>query len=79
MVDFFPPNLEDFAVPEKAKNTLDASPGETNGDRVTNWEWRFCLLVEGAEPAPRGTQREQMKLFVAGSDAVHFLQLDAAE
>ncbi|PKY05522.1 telomere-binding alpha subunit central domain protein [Aspergillus campestris IBT 28561] len=79
VVDFFPPNLADFAVPEKAENTLDTSPSQTHGDRITNWEWRFCLLVEGAEPVPRGTQREQMKLYVAGPDAVHFLQLDAAD
>lgn len=63
VVDFFPPNLEDFAVPEEPDNgrlamsnseELDTSSGPKS---FTRWEWRFCLLVENptlqAQASPR--------------------------
>ncbi|KAF9892532.1 hypothetical protein FE257_001641 [Aspergillus nanangensis] len=74
VVDFFPPNLEDFAVPES-----DECLTSGNKDNVVRWEWRFCLLIESASPPPAGQPKEQMKLYVAGPEAVYLLRLDASE
>lgn len=90
VVDFFPPKLEDFAVPydpEYAMLSESASDDEDeDGDtRITGrrrrrmWEWRFCLLVENGTPPPRGQPRERMKLFVSGHDAEYLLKLDAVK
>ncbi|KAE8555389.1 hypothetical protein EYB25_000084 [Talaromyces marneffei] len=80
VVDYFPPNIADFSVPYipeyssvySSDNEDDITP-ETPGVR---WEWRFCLLVEDAQILP-GQPREQIKLFVSGSDAEFLLKLDA--
>ncbi|EEP83007.1 predicted protein [Uncinocarpus reesii 1704] len=89
VVDFFPPNLEDFAVAYNSEyDMLDDAPessdlSDSGGDftdRRRRWEWRFCLLVEDAGPgilhAP-GRKRERLKLFVTGPDAVFLLSIDA--
>ncbi|KAJ5159703.1 uncharacterized protein N7482_006707 [Penicillium canariense] len=78
VVDFFPPNLEDFAVqvPMGSIMTGDDNENAASTQRM-EWEWRFCLLVEGTEPqVPRDQAREQMKLFVTGAEGVHLLSLD---
>lgn len=84
VVDFFPPNLEDFAVPVPRDSILDDTDNSedqsTANGRHAIWEWRFCLLVEDGEPTPRNQQpRERMKLFVSGAEAVHLLRLDPKE
>lgn len=83
MVDFFPPNLADFAVEVPMNSIIDHGDEEmddgTNGRR-TDWQWRFCLLVEGAEPVGSKQQpRELMKIYVAGADGEHLLNLSATE
>ncbi|KAF7122949.1 hypothetical protein CNMCM5793_001125 [Aspergillus hiratsukae] len=85
VVDFFPPKLEEFAVPDDSEHELrpDAGVDEThnshNSGRSIRWQWRFCLLVESVPPPPRGKPRERMKLFVSGADAEYLLKLDAAD
>ncbi|KAH1298488.1 hypothetical protein KXV29_008547 [Aspergillus fumigatus] len=84
VVDFFPPKLEDFAVPEESdhKPRLDAEVDEIHNfhraDRSIRWQWRFCLLVENVPPHPHGKSSQRMKLFVSGADAEYLLKLDAA-
>ncbi|BDD55208.1 hypothetical protein MPDQ_005779 [Monascus purpureus] len=89
VVDFFPPNLEDFSVPID-RECAALSDSESDLDDLHNcditinsssrnivWEWRFCLLVESASPSSLGQTKERMKLFVSGPDAEHLLKLDA--
>ncbi|KAF7585818.1 hypothetical protein BBP40_010060 [Aspergillus hancockii] len=80
VVDFFPPNLEDFAVPQEPEdNHSDGGMDYAEGESSTKWEWRFCLLVEDASPPPPGQPKEQMKLFVSGSEAEYLLYLSATD
>ncbi|EAW14469.1 telomere-binding alpha subunit central domain protein [Aspergillus clavatus NRRL 1] len=81
VVDFFPPLLEDFAVPDLSESRRQTSPSRESGrptdpDRFIPWVWRFCLLVENVPP-PRGQPKERMKLFVSGADAEYLLKIDA--
>lgn len=94
VVDFFPPNLEDFSVPtepeyaalsdsgsdpdDNADDAEAAINGNSSSRRIV-WEWRFYLVVESASPLPPGQTKEQMILYVSGHDAVHLLKLDAVE
>lgn len=84
VVDFFPPRLEDFAVaynPEYAMLS-DAESDEDSSMGQQRWEWRFCLLVEDGGPNARykkGENRDRLKLFVAGQDAVFLLGIDAVK
>lgn len=80
-VDFFPPNLADFAVPKsrRAVSDDDDYDGSNNVNRFTMWDWRFCLLVESAAPLPPGESRERIPLFVSGADAVYLLCMDPVE
>ncbi|KAF4210687.1 hypothetical protein CNMCM8980_004052 [Aspergillus fumigatiaffinis] len=88
VVDFFPPKLEDFAVPEGSDHeprpdaeldeTLNSHSSNSSG-RTIRWLWRFCLLVENVPPPTHGKSRERMKLFVSGADAEYLLKLDAAD
>lgn len=74
VVDFFPPDLADFAVQVRTKTIARQS------QEHRTWEWRFCLLVEGIEPVMSKDQpREQMKIFVSGAEAEHLLCLDPTE
>lgn len=85
VVDFFPQNLEDFAVPEESEKTR--SPGSdddeenisNNSNGFIRWVWRFCLLVESAGSPPQGESKKQMPLFVSGPDAVCLLRMDPAK
>lgn len=77
VVDFYPPDLEDFAV-------QIPMPGYGNDDddlgpQYTTWEWRFCLLAEGTDPTDSKQPRELMKIFVHGGEGVHLLGLDPDE
>ncbi|PWY72240.1 telomere-binding alpha subunit central domain protein [Aspergillus sclerotioniger CBS 115572] len=76
VVDFFPPRLEDFSVPEDASDD-ETGPGDPN--RFIRWEWRFCILVESVPPPPAGQAKEQMRLFVAGPNAEYLLGLTAVD
>ncbi|PYH44006.1 telomere-binding alpha subunit central domain protein [Aspergillus saccharolyticus JOP 1030-1] len=77
VVDFFPPNLEDFAVAKTRDSSSEASDGEDSN--FTTWEWRFCLLVESVPPPPLGQTKQQVRLFVSGAEAVYLLRLDAVD
>lgn len=81
VVDFFPPKLEDFAVQVPMESVLAGKDGQPPaGTPRMEWEWRFCLLVEGTEPLmSKNDVRAQMKLFVTGAEAVHLLGLDPTE
>ena len=57
VVDFFPPNLEDFAVQVPNKPIVSHSDNMNGSDEHMIWEWRFCLLVEGIEPLPPNETR----------------------
>lgn len=79
VVDFFPPNLEDFAVPEEPdQDSSEDGELDTSSDpkNFTSWEWRFCLLVENATPPGPGVPNERMRLFVSGPDAECLLGVD---
>lgn len=87
MVDFFPPDIADFAAPCKPRHFASSpslSSDDENEDEVTSetrgikWEWRFCLLVEDAKITP-GQTRDRIKLFVSGAEAEFLLKLDAVE
>ncbi|KAF1815222.1 hypothetical protein P152DRAFT_249139 [Eremomyces bilateralis CBS 781.70] len=86
VIDFDPPNLEDFSrsLDDEAYN--DAAPEtdfDSDGDSVLCspkcWEWAFRFLVEDALPVHAGAKAAQMELIVAGQDAEHLLQLDATD
>lgn len=81
VVDFFPPNLEDFAVPLNGKSAISSSAADSDGDPgdPIRWEWRFCLLLESGAPPPPGQPKKYMKLFVSGHDAEYLLRMDAVE
>lgn len=82
VIDFFPPDLEDFAFPLNGETSLFSSSanggGRGPGDPI-RWEWRFCLLLESGSAPPPGQARERMKLFVSGYDAEYLLKMDAVE
>lgn len=82
VVDFFPPNLEDFAVEVPMESIVTRGDHEMDDgtSRRTEWQWRFCLLVEGTEPvASKQQPRELMKIYVAGAHGEHLLGLTATE
>lgn len=82
VVDFFPPDIADFAVAYNPDYPASDSEGDDDDDvspsRRVRWEWRFCLLVEDAKIAP-GQSRNRIKLFVSGAEAEFLLKLDAVE
>lgn len=79
VVDFFPPNLEEFAV--KVPNEPIVAHADSMDDNRIHmiWEWRFCLLVEGTEPLPPNETRQRMKLYVCGADGEHLLDSEPVE
>lgn len=81
VVDYFPPNLEDFAVEVPNKSILGNDDYmDTDSPYSKSWEWRFCLLLEGIDPIINKHQRrEQMKVFVSGPEGEHLLDLSPAE
>lgn len=84
VVDFFPPKLEDFAVPQKSNQTGRSGSDDDDGDNndssgFVRWSWRFCLLVESSATPPPGESRERMPLFVAGPEAEYLLRMDAVK
>lgn len=83
VVDFFPPNLADFAIEVPMKPIVrrdDDEMDDGSNNQRTEWQWRFCLLVEGTEPmASKQQPRELMKIYVAGAEGEHLLSLTATE
>ncbi|KAL7797540.1 hypothetical protein V8C37DRAFT_369809 [Trichoderma ceciliae] len=92
VVNFMPPDLQDFAQPKKIteygmlsdNEESDADydlEGEATADRDTarNWEWRFFLELEDAIP-PKDNQEERKTLWVAVNNfsAQCLLNLDAS-
>ncbi|KAI4138163.1 MAG: hypothetical protein LQ341_004786, partial [Variospora aurantia] len=89
VVDFFPDQLIDFAVPKHKKSEYDvlsdysqessddhqSLPSDTNSendDTISNWEWRFALVLEDASPG----RTERLSVYVSTTDAVFLTKLD---
>ncbi|OGM41530.1 telomere-binding alpha subunit central domain protein [Aspergillus bombycis] len=81
VVDFFPPDIKDFAVRQQPKENHSGSSMYRNAedDGITRWEWRFCLLIEDALPPPPGQPKEQIKLFVSDANAEFLLKMSATD
>ncbi|KAJ5165971.1 hypothetical protein N7492_006267 [Penicillium capsulatum] len=82
VVDYFPPNVADFAVqvPNKSIRHRGKDPLCNDEDSPKIWEWRFCLLIEGVEPLPTKMEpRAQMKLFVSGAGGEFLLNDHATD
>ncbi|KEF55515.1 uncharacterized protein A1O9_08265 [Exophiala aquamarina CBS 119918] len=83
VVDFFPDNVEDFAVPREEPESENNDPSELDGsdsdaESKKKWVWRFFLLVEDAQHAPKASNRGdiapvQMQLLVADTDGEFLL------
>lgn len=93
VVNFMPPDLEDFAQPKKSteywmlsdNEESDADlglDGEAMMDRATakEWEWRFFLELEDAS-LPKDNQGEKKTLWVAvnNSSAQCLINMDASD
>ncbi|MCJ1479389.1 hypothetical protein MMC13_008074 [Lambiella insularis] len=53
----------------------DEEPERSQG-REKKWEWRFCLLLEDANPSMEKA-RDRIKVYVADQDAEFLLKMDA--
>ncbi len=94
VIDFFPPNLVDFAVlrPKASEYAIlsDDDCSESENDQQSNdiddrsvaedaqWEWRFGLVLEDALSA-RQQEKATIEVFVTGHDAEGLLKLEAEE
>ncbi|RFU72361.1 telomere-binding alpha subunit central domain-containing [Trichoderma arundinaceum] len=93
VVNFMPPDLEDFAQPKKLteydilsdseESDIElVSEGEAMVDRATarEWEWRFFLELEDANP-PEDDREKKKTLWVAVNNlsAQCLLSLDASD
>ena len=94
VIDFFPPNLVDFAVlrPKASEYAIlsDDDCSESENDQQSNdiddrsvaedaqWEWRFGLVLEDALSA-RQQEKATIEVFVTGQDAEGLLKLEAEE
>ncbi len=94
VIDFFPPNLVDFAVlrPRASEYAIlsDDDCSESENDQQSNdiddrsvaeeaqWEWRFALVLEDALSA-RQQGKATIEVFVTGQDAEGLLKLEAEE
>lgn len=94
VIDFFPPNLADFAVarPRASEYAIlsedecseSASDQQSNDldDRSeaedTQWEWRFGLVLEDALGS-RHQEKATVEVYVTGQDAEGLLKLEAEE
>lgn len=56
------------------------TPGDEEPDRSQEqekkWEWRFCLLLEDANPSLEKA-RDRIRVFVADQDVEFLLNMDA--
>ncbi|KAK5049129.1 hypothetical protein LTR84_005552 [Exophiala bonariae] len=88
VIDYFPDNVEDFAVPQRdseydvlsdhgsgPESDVDLSQGIAEG---VKWVWRFFLLIEDANPqTSNGNVCAQMQLLVADADGEFLLNQEA--
>ncbi|KAI9884705.1 MAG: hypothetical protein M1823_003523 [Watsoniomyces obsoletus] len=94
VVDFYPPNLADFAVPcrvseydvlSDAGNDSNDSDSEASSSPAPDetgsirWEWRFCLLLEDAQINASNGNHSRIKVFVSQNDADYLLGLEAED
>ena len=84
VVDFFPNDLADFAVPSRDSHydmlsDQDDSDSEVDmtqlNDRDVRWKWRFFLVVEDASRAP-DQQPARMELLVFDDEGEYLLNMD---
>lgn len=94
VIDFFPPNLFDFAVPRPRASEYailsEDECSESASDRQSNelddrseaedvqWEWRFGLVLEDALGG-RHQEKSTIEVYVTGQDAEGLLKLEAEE
>lgn len=94
VIDFFPPNLVDFAVSrpraseydilseddrsESANDQSSSDPGESSEAEDRQWEWRFGLALEDALGS-KHQERTTIEVYVAGQDGDGLLNLEAKE
>lgn len=82
VVDFYPPQLEDFAAP--AQKLSDGTNVSEDGMDIdpSDWEWNFFLLVEDSvrlKTTAKDRTGQQTWLHVSNMDAQYLLDLDACE
>ena len=56
-------------------SSLAASDSDSSRKLEVKWEWRFCLLLEDANPSMEKT-KDRLKVFVANDDAIFLLKID---
>jgi len=77
VVDFSPPNLEDFCH-SMSDSTWNPPSDLSYQRRDDRWHWGFVLLVEDANP-PAGEQPVRFPVFVCNDSGQHLLKMDAFE
>ncbi|PSK42871.1 hypothetical protein B9Z65_6825 [Elsinoe australis] len=82
VVDFYPPQLEDFAA--IAQNLSDGTNVSEDGMDIdsSDWEWNFFLLVEDSvrlKTTTKNREGQQTWLHVSNMDAQYLLDLDACD
>ena len=94
VIDFFPPNLDDFAVLRPRASEYDILSeddcSESENDQQANdlddrseaedaqWEWRFGLVLEDALGG-RNQEKAIVEVYVSDQDAEGLLNLEAKE
>ncbi|MCJ1431244.1 hypothetical protein MMC27_000595 [Xylographa pallens] len=68
-------NNSDGSGSTSVSSVSDSDPDSTRKAEV-KWEWRFCLLLEDANPSMEKT-KDRIKVFVADDDAIFLLKMDA--
>lgn len=92
VIDFWPPHLEDFAVPKRKRSEYavlsdyEDSDSDSTGKNTTHsssqeqeYEWRFALLLSDATSPSCSSQppTPTLKAYISGPDAECLLKLDA--
>lgn len=80
VVDFFPPELEQFAHslsnPHWEKRARKPAPNDSSSK--PRWEWGFVLLLEDAK-IPPNTVSEKLRVVVGNDAAQYLLDMNARE
>jgi protection of telomeres protein 1 len=81
VVDFYPPDLEDFCHWYEGEQSKDDEEDEEEDDEEDSgrWQWEFCLLVEDASTPTTDTKQPRLRLFFDGRAGDQLLQLTATE
>lgn len=91
MIDFFPPQLEDFShsFVDDTYNLLsstddtgierhEADENQLSHPSPSNWEWAFFLLLEDAcQTSAPSVAATRLPVLVSHDDAIYLLKLDA--